>query len=782
MLSIRILRTSSATALFLLVLMSETPVSKAQSRHLNGWHAELAYLQSAALEEQCTRITHILTEIGFWIRLHPQSTVELPPVPPQPWTAEQTRSLIAALRETVAALSRQDNGRPFELGVTEVSVTAEISPLSPVAATIHHSEIEDLHMPDIGESVRYLPGIGIDHNSARGQSGIMIRGFDTRQVGLYVDGIPVYVPFDGFVDVSRFLTGVISEIEVAKGYSSPLRGPNGLGGAVNLVTRLPEKRFDADAAIGTGSGNGLESSLHLGGRWQRLFLQAGVDWRQADHYPLSGQFITNRLQPGFNRTNSDRRDASYSGRLGWTPRNLHQYVVSYSNQKSDYGTPPYSGQDVEHNKPKFWRWPYWNKEMYYFNSNTGLGEMQSLRFRAYYDRFRNNMTGFTDETYSSLASVNPYDDHSVGASAEFSTRRLARHSIGVSFFIKDDIHKESKTTFSKGGAVMEPWRTHHDRMISIGFQDVITISSRMRATVGLSADLLDALEAQDLKTTVAGEGGNAVTRYSVEPFSCAEAGSCLVRVWDYNPLASFSYSLSDTGSLFFAVTQKSHFPTLKDRYSYRYGRAIPNPALQPEHARNWTLGYSHAFGLNTVLQAELFRSDVYDAIQNAVIPAEYENQCPSMGGGMCQQSVNIGREVHQGFELTLRSTPLSRLSLNANYSFLNWTIPPVQSVPGVHPVRAPKHKVVAVTNVRLPWKSTLLTTIRHEHGTVTTNDAGTIIPASNFVTADLGLIALLGKGAAIQAGVGNLFDSNYYYQEGFPEPGRTWYTKLRYRF
>jgi iron complex outermembrane recepter protein len=30
--------------------------------------------------------------------------------------------------------------------------------------------------------------------------------------------------------------------------------------------------------------------------------------------------------------------------------------------------------------------------------------------------------------------------------------------------------------------------------------------------------------------------------------------------------------------------------------------------------------------------------------------------------------------------------------------------------------------------------------------------------------------------------VKNLFDRNYYYQEGYPEPGRNWYVNLRYRF
>ena len=734
-----------------------------------------------ALRISRREIAQVFSGVEAWLSLHPGSTVTLPSAPQRPWNAEQMVSLIAALRTTVESLLKEDPGRPFQLGSMEITVTAETSPLSPVTSSLSHSEIRNLNAVDITQSLPYLPGIGVDHNSTSGRMGIMLRGFDTRQVGLYMDGIPLYVPYDGFADISRFLTSDLSEIDVARGYSSPLLGPNGLGGAVNMVTRQPEKRLEVDAAMGTGSGDRLESQLHLGSRWSRFFVQGGVDWLETDYFPVSGKFIANAMQTGYDRINSDRRDARYNGRLGWTPRERDQYVLSYSNQKADYGVPPYSGTDTQNNKAKFWRWPYWNKDFYYFNSNTELGATDSLKVRAFYDRYRNNMTGFTDATYSNVSSIAPYDDHSIGTSAEFSTRRLTSHSMSASFFLKDDIHKEGGATYTDTSVLTQPWRTQHDRIISMGFQDVITLSSRMRATLGFSADFLDAVKAEDLITTVTGSGRNAVRTYSVEPFSCSES-DCLSNVWNYNPLASISYSLSETGSLFFSFAQKSHFPTQKDRYSYRYGRAIPNPALQPEYTRNWSLGYSHLFGRNTMLRADLFRSDVYDAIQNAIIPAEYEDQCPSMPAGICQQAVNIGKEVHQGAEFAVRSHPISRLTVNMNYSFLNWNISGPSNMLSVHPVRAPKHKIVATADIILPREILLLTAVRYESGTITTNDSGAIVPASKFATADLGFVVPLWAGASIQTGIQNLFDRNYYYQEGFPEPGRNWHFSIRYRF
>ncbi|MBN2319984.1 MAG: TonB-dependent receptor [Acidobacteria bacterium] len=775
-------RIFTASSLVVLMVLLPAATLMAQSKQLYTWLEDLTYLQNASstrLEEQRVAVAQIYSGIEIWLKLTPESSVSLPPAPLEPWNVEQIREIVNDMNETVQSLIDRDASRAFDLGPMEITVTAETSPLSPVISSLGRTEIRNLNVTDVAQSLPFLPGIGVDHNSASGRMGIMLRGFDSRQVGLYVDGMPTYIPYDGFADISRFLTGDLSEIDVAKGYSSPLLGPNGLGGAVNLVTRQPGKKLDADAAAGTGSGNRLESLLHLGSRWRSFFVQGGMDWLQTDYFPVSGKFVPNEMQQGYDRLNSDRRDVRYNGRFGWTPRENDRYVLSYSNQKSDYGVPPYSGTDTENNKAKFWRWPYWKKEMYYFNSNTGLGAADSVKFRAFYDRYRNNMTGFTDSSYSSVSSVAPYDDYSAGASAEFTTRRFSRHSMGASFLLKDDVHKESGTTYTNTAIFTEPWRTQHDRMFSIGFQDIVTVSSRIRATLGFSEDILDAVKAEDLITTVIGSGKNAVRTYSVEPFSCG-GSDCPDRIWNFNPVASISYSLSERSSLFFSFARKSHFPMLKDRYSYRYGRAIPNPALQAEHARNWSLGFSHIFGRNTVLQADLFRSDVSDAIQNAIVPAEYEGQCPSMPDGQCQQAVNVGKEVHKGVEIALQSKPVSRLTLKTEYSYLQWNISGPTNMLRAYPVRAPKHKIVSTANLILPREILLLGAIRYESGTLTINDTGTVTPASKFATADIGFTVPLLSGMNAQTGVENLFDRNYYYREGFPEPGRIWHFSIRY--
>ncbi len=777
---------------FLLALVLQSSILNGQTKQVLAWREALAQIQTipaAEIEAQRDAVVQIRTGVEFWLRLHPGTKIQLTSAPAQPWNSEQILAQVALLREAVDSIIAEDPRRSFELGVTELSVTAEVSPLSPITDSIDHTSIADLHLTNVAQSVQYLPGVTVDHKSARNQAGVMIRGFDTRQVGLYLDNVPIYVPYDGYADIARFLANDIAEIEVAKGYSSPLLGPNGLGGAVNLVTRQPENKIEGDASIGTGSGRLLESGMHLGSRVNNFFVRGGMDWLETDYYPLSGDFALNSTQPNYNRVNSYQRDVRYSGRAGWTPRGEDQYVFSYTTQKGDYAAPPYSGADTKSNKVRYWQWPYWNRQSYYFSSNTGVGESNAIKFRAFYDHYPNSMNQFTNGTYSALSTSSFYDDFSAGTSAELASRTFSRHTIGASFFFKDDTHKENGVSYSSAGVPSwQPWKTQRDQQTSIGLQDAITISARMHATVGFSADHLSGVKAQNVLSTTTGKGASAVTTYSLSPFQCEDGSiapsytACLLHVWAYNPLASLSYSVANSGTLFVTFAVKSHFPTLKDRYSYKNGQAIPNTTIQPEHSRNWSLGYSHVLRFNTMMQLDVFRSDVYDAIENATIAVNPGNQCPALPAGFCQQSVNVGKEVHQGAEFTIRSTPISRLTLDANYSFLNRTISGPSNMQGVFPTGTPKHRILSTASIQLPRNTMLLATARYESGTITTNDSGLVIPATKFATVDFGGVIPLYSGLNLQAGVKNLFDRNYYYQEGYPEAGRNWYFNLRYRF
>ena len=80
--------------------------------------------------------------------------------------------------------------------------------------------------------------------------------FQGVALGAFIDGIPVYVPYDGYVDFNRFSTADLSTIQVSKGFSSVAYGPNTLGGAINLVSRKPVAALEGDVSVGFTEGAG----------------------------------------------------------------------------------------------------------------------------------------------------------------------------------------------------------------------------------------------------------------------------------------------------------------------------------------------------------------------------------------------------------------------------------------------------------------------------------------------------------------------------------------------
>ena len=143
-----------------------------------------------------------------------------------------------------------------------------------------------------------------------------------------------------------------------------------------------------------------------------------------------------------------------------------------------------------------------------------------------------------------------------------------------------------------------------------------------------------------------------------------------------------------------------------------------------------------------------------------------------------RQFREVTTDLLTGANLVGRRTERNEL-VDANYTFLNRhsVNPSGILLPGT-----PKHKEIGSVSYRTVHQILLLAIARYEAGRISQNDAGYYQPASNFATADLGIVVPVRYGLDLQSGVRNLFDRNYFYVQGYPEPGRNWYFNVRYRF
>ena len=81
------------------------------------------------------------------------------------------------------------------------------------------------------EMLADIPGSLVTVGS-KNSSEIMIRGFDSDEVLVMVDGRPVNEPYYGKIDLSTIGVGNVAKIKVVKGATSVRYGPNAMGGVI----------------------------------------------------------------------------------------------------------------------------------------------------------------------------------------------------------------------------------------------------------------------------------------------------------------------------------------------------------------------------------------------------------------------------------------------------------------------------------------------------------------------------------------------------------------------
>lgn len=669
---------------------------------------------------------------------------EVPEMPSGQMTHQALTDFATDLHKRLEDAERSRPGGAFYAGRMEV-VVQDAALQVPTATSLDESDYRFRNLPKTPDALNLIPGVSIQKIGPRNERGVFVRGFDFRQVPLYLDGIPQYFPYDGYVDLDRFLSYDVSEIQVAKGFTSPLYGPNALGGAINMVSKAPTKKFNMDLGTGYASGDQVHGFVNAGSRFDKFWVQGGFAWLSSDTFPLSGNFTPVPLQPTRDRMNAYQTDNKGRIRVAWTPNRRDQYSFTYAKQNGEKGNPPYAGIDSTV-RARFWQWPQWDKESFYFIGDKSLGENSYVRARFYYDKLDNLLKAYDNASYTTqtLGSsfTSPYDDDTYGTSTEFGTKLGNRQSLKASFYFKDDTHREAN--------VGEPWRTFRDQTYSFGIQDTIQISSRINAIVGFSADHLDVLNAQNYISS----------NRSVQPFPKNN-------IWAYNPQAGIFYNVSESGKFHFTYARKTRLPTMKDRYSYRMGQAIPNPDLKEERSDNLEVGYTQIVGTRSTVEANLLQSNVSNSTQRFFVQ-------PNVF-----QFRNMGEARYLGGELAFRSSLTRNLQFTTNYTYLSRRN---QTMPSVIMLDTPRHKSYSMLSYRWLDRATTFLDLAYEGGRWNSNDAGRVLRAPSFAAVGLGGTARVYRSAELQAGLNNLLDRNYSYVQGYPEAGRNFYVNLRYRF
>jgi iron complex outermembrane recepter protein len=619
--------------------------------------------------------------------------------------------------------------------------------------------------PTLEQVLRDLPLIQIRRNS-RGEAQPALRGGEDRQIAVLMDGVPLTLGWDGRADLSVIPLTAAQRVDLVRGLSSVLYGPNVLGGAVEIdVARgaarqarpLPlQVDLGLDHALGRSvgvSGGALMDTP--GGEW---VLRGGGGLQSREGDVLSGragkgdgQDPSLLTKDGDLRLNTDvhRLDAFVAGRYRSLDGNW--LAISSSGFTLERGVAP----EAHLASPRLWRYPRQSRIITALSAGTahtatawGEGDMEAslgLDVGSY------RIDEYTTPEYRERTGGETGDDLTV------TLRFLGDHSLGE--------RGELRGAFTYGDV------NHVE-----GFPGRATSRYRQRLwSMGTEAEWLltsggDAVGRRNTRVTVGAVLDGADTPRSGDK-------PPLGRLWDWGGRLGATSLGPDQRVLFHgALSRRTRFPALRELYSGALGRFLPNPDLRPEVLTGGELGVT---------------------VKNRLADLQVVGFHQRLTDGIVRTSVVTGegarfRRINQG---EVRSTGLEILALG-------WIGPAaltgdltLQRVRGISPdgTRGEleyEPEVAGRLALRLPvaWAVEGSANLRYVGRQFCENpEVGGLQSLRGSRTLDLGLRRAFGRAAGFLSrtealiSLDNVTDGLVLDQCGLPQPGRTLRVHLRLR-
>lgn len=226
--------------------------------------------------------------------------------------AAETTSRTTEEIGTTAAVNQEAAGQSstapvYQLGEFVVTATKTAEPVSTVPASVDvltRQQIEERHIDSVAQTLQYLPGV---YMSQAAEGGIMMRGFDSTNMLVMLNGQPLNSAWDGSVDWNQIPTNSIEKIEVVRGAGSSLYGGQAVGGTINIVTRDADQPLSGTVTLSAGSNSTYQQALQVQGKAdEHWFFSGGYEKKQSNGW--TGYYRA--IAP-----NSRRQNAAYEADL-----------------------------------------------------------------------------------------------------------------------------------------------------------------------------------------------------------------------------------------------------------------------------------------------------------------------------------------------------------------------------------------------------------------------------------------------------------------------------------
>ena len=507
----------------------------------------------------------------------------------------------------------------YELGEVVVSGDRETFESPTTVTEVTGAEIESYNAQNLGDAIRMVSGVYFRQGRAKQEAYVTVRGFEQDKVLILLDGVPIYQPYEGLVNLDDIPVQNIAKVKIIKGPASSLYGANAMGGVINIITRkggeIPLTEFSYK--VSDYNTHHLEAShgRRIGGF--SFFISASH--KQSDGFKLTDDFTLpacilsdmvrapspvphTPIKPDSGlRDNSDYRRDALTLTGSWNMNADNTLGVSLEYYNDEYGITPTAlyretkkSGGTAYWYPRYWRFEDWQRAVVSFTEESRITDSLRIKARIFYDDYKSELDAYDDDTYGPQIRTagapsfdSQYDDYNAGFSVYGFWGGWKRHSLRVGYNLKRDVHESTYAFFDS-----EP---EYEKLVSSTYsaalEDCITILDNLKLTVGTSYDTFS----QDKRRQASGTGTGG-------------------EINTLNPQAGIDFSPSPYVNLYASVGRKTRFPTMRNLYADGVIGPQGDPNLKEERTTSYEMGGKWRLNTAVTLEGALFYDNVRDLI------------------------------------------------------------------------------------------------------------------------------------------------------------------------
>ncbi len=481
---------------------------------------------------------------------------------------------------------------------------------------------------------RLLPSAHVQTNS-RGESLIYLRNAGERQVGVFLDGALLNIPWDNRIDLVGIPASILGGMRVTHGAGSVLYGANVLGGVVSLSTRsLDREGSVSEVTLSGGSGESSRlEAMHITRRGRNTVL-AAVGYSRSAGMPVAGDVdLTFGQSSSALRTNTDRRLAH--GFARWSRAGDRTTVgISILHVEGAMGIASEAHLNPELQRVRYWRYP--SKRTTMLSASLVSNPLAGLTVRgtSWGTIFNQAIEQYSSEEYLSIAQVQ--DDRDLTGGFRLVAEQILRAgTLRASVSGLVSTHRERERVGEQGGLSEQAWSRYRKATWSIGSEYQTHLGPATVAVVGANLDRMST------------------------PVTADKPPRDATNAW--GATATLDTRLRNGWSIHATAGRKVRFPTMRELFGTALNRFLINDSLRPESAWLADAGLKREWDSGR-LTVTAFVNRTKNTIDQLNV---------TVGEDRLRQRVNLSGSRVAGVELQGAIRPVGGVTVDAAATFTN---------------------------------------------------------------------------------------------------------------